>query len=78
MVPKLTEQPVIDAQQLLRIRGTFPGQPVSIDFSLIFQVVRGHWRLFGISVNPVAGSPAAAKAPAQKATPKTKAPNKKK
>jgi hypothetical protein len=76
MVPKLSETPVIDARHLLHINGYFPGHPVQINFNLIFQVVRGHWRLFGLSVNPVTTSPRAAKVRAKKPLSKSKKPKK--
>jgi len=76
MVPKLSETPAIDDRQLLHIKGHFPGQPVQINFKLIFQVVRGHWRLFGLSVNPVTASPTSAKVPPKAPPKKTKRPKK--
>ena len=67
MEPKLDPKPKLDKKNnTLRITGVFPGEPVGISFDLIYQVVGGKWRLFGISVNPVRSSPAAAKAPAKK------------
>ena len=73
IMPQLAEPPILDQQnKLLRIKGFFPGQPVRVDFEVIYQVVDGRWRLFGLSVQPtnvaaVAGLPApvAAKAPDQ-------------
>lgn len=53
IVPKYSGKPVIDKQQLLHIKGHFPGKPVQINFALIFQAVSGRWRLFSLSVNPV-------------------------
>ncbi len=64
MVPQLTETSVLE-NNLLRIRGYFAGQPVRIDFDLLFQVVDGYWRLFGLSVNPVRSSPPPGEAPQQ-------------
>jgi len=52
--PKLNPKPSLDKKtNTLRLTGVFPGQPVGIGFDLIYQVVGGKWRLFGISVNPV-------------------------
>jgi hypothetical protein len=73
IVPQLAEPPVLDQQnRTLRIKGFFPGQPVRVDFDVIYQVVDGRWRLFGLSVQPtnvaaVAGlpPPAPAKGPDQ-------------
>ena len=54
MTPKLDPKPVLNKKNnTLRIKGVFPGKPVGIGFDLIYQVVNGRWRLFGISVNPV-------------------------
>jgi hypothetical protein len=44
---KLTHQ-----RSRLRVTGNFPGARSRIDFDLIFEMSRGRWRLFGISVNP--------------------------
>lgn len=62
MAPQLAEPPAIDPKtSMLHIKGWFPGQPLQIDFELLFQPVAGRWRLFGISVNPtVPKAPAAA------------------
>lgn len=73
LTPVLAEPPQLDQQNgMLRIKGSFPGQPVRIDFDLMFQAVGGRWMLFGISANPVtetAQAPAA-RAPAPAAAPK--------
>jgi len=54
MEPKLKPKPKLDKKNnTLRLAGVFPGKPVGIGFDLIYQVVGGKWRLFGISVNPV-------------------------
>ena len=54
MQPQLSPKPKLDKKNnTLRITGVFPGKPVGIGFDLIYQVVGGKWRLFGISVNPV-------------------------
>lgn len=47
---------------MLDLKGNFPGQPVQINFELLYQAVNGQWRLFGISVRPgasQAGAPSA-------------------
>jgi hypothetical protein len=51
---------------MLRLKGYFPGQPVQINFEMLFQAVDGRWRLFGLSVQPGPATPppAAASAPA--------------
>ena len=53
IMPQLAEPPILDQQnKMLRIKGFFPGQPVRIDFDVIYQAVEGRWRLFGLSVQP--------------------------
>ncbi|HVY19813.1 MAG TPA: hypothetical protein VHA70_06985 [Bauldia sp.] len=52
--PKLTEPPSIDQSQMLHIEGTFPTKPSAVHFELLYQAIDGQWRLFGVSVNPVA------------------------
>jgi hypothetical protein len=53
--PQLTEAPGLDQKTgMLRLKGYFPGQPVQINFEILFQVVDGRWRLFGLSVQPSA------------------------
>jgi hypothetical protein len=53
IVPQLAEPPILDQQnKMLRIKGFFPGQPVRVDFDVIYQAVEGRWRLFGLSVQP--------------------------
>ena len=60
IVPQLTEPPILDQQnKMLRIKGFFPGQPVRIDFDVIYHAVEGRWRLFGLSVQPTHVPPAA-------------------
>jgi hypothetical protein len=67
ITPQLTQDPAIDANARLRLKGYFPGDPVRIDFDLLFESVGGRWRLFGVSVTPTtagaSGAPAAAPAP---------------
>jgi hypothetical protein len=61
IAPQLTEAPTLDQQQgMLHLKGYFPGQPVQINFDMLYQAVGGRWRLFGLSVQPaasVAGPP---------------------
>src|SRR5262245_30824059 len=68
IAPQLTEPPGLDqAKGMLRLKGYFPGQPVQINFEMLFQAVGGRWRLFGLSVQPgpavAAQSASAAHAP---------------
>lgn len=67
IAPQLSEPPGLDQKQgMLRLKGYFPGQPVQINFEMLFQAVNGRWRLFGLSVQPGPATPppAAASAPA--------------
>ena len=52
--PHLTSAPAIDDSGMLQIEGTFDTRPSAITFQLLFEAVGGGWRLFGLSVNPVA------------------------
>src|SRR5262245_27573544 len=63
IAPQLTEPPGLDQQKnMLRLKGYFPGQPVQINFEVLYQAVNGRWRLFGLSVQP--GSPTSSPASA--------------
>jgi hypothetical protein len=68
IAPQLSEAPALDQQKgMLRLKGYFPGQPVQINFEMLYQVVDNRWRLFGLSVQPGPATPqpaAAASAPA--------------
>ncbi len=75
ITPQLGENPTIDANGRLRLKGYFPGTPVRIDFDLLFESAAGRWRLFGISVAPAATGPSGPPAAAQpKAETPAKAP----
>ncbi len=70
IAPQLTEPPRLDqAKGMLRLKGYFPGQPVQINFEMLFQAVGGRWRLFGLSVQP-GPAVAAQSAPAAQNAPK--------
>jgi hypothetical protein len=71
ITPQLAETPTLDQEKgMLNIRGFFPTTPQQINFEMLYQSVEGHWRLFGVSVQP---SPAPPPAP-QAATPAAPAP----
>ena len=54
ITPQLTEPPSLDREKgMLR-----PGEPVQINFELLYQAVDGRWRLFGLSVQPSSSSKA--------------------
>jgi hypothetical protein len=53
IAPQLTEAPTLDQQKgMLHLKGYFPGQPVQINFELLYQAIDGRWQLFGLSVQP--------------------------
>jgi hypothetical protein len=53
IAPQLTQPPALDqAKSMLHLKGFFPGQPVQINFEMLYQAVDGRWRLFGLSVQP--------------------------
>ena len=55
--PQLTEAPSIDQEKgMLHLKGYFPGQPVQINFEMLYQSVGGRWRLFGLSVQPASSA----------------------
>jgi hypothetical protein len=61
----LSEAPALDQQKgMLHLKGYFPGQPVQINFEILYQSVGGRWRLFGLSVQPSATTPQPAQAQA--------------
>jgi hypothetical protein len=68
MAPQLTEVPRLDERSMLHLKGIFPGQPLQINFEVIYAVVAGRWRLFGLSVAAV--PPQAAQASAASPAPK--------
>lgn len=50
LTPTFTKPPALDATNRLHLTGFFPTRPQQINFDLMFEVVNGQWRLFGISV----------------------------
>jgi hypothetical protein len=81
LAPQLTAPPSIDPKtNMLHIKGHFPGQPVQLNFEVLYQPVAGRWRVFGLSVNPATpGQAAAAEGAGKHAAPKilAKEPDKK-
>ena len=67
--PKLVRKPQIDANGLLEIAGFFPTAPEQVNFDLIFQLVQGRWRLYGIAANTSPVRPAATVPNAAEAAP---------
>ncbi len=73
IAPQLTEKPTLDRQKgMLHLKGYFPGQPVQINFELLYQSVGGRWRLFGLSVQPGSPTPPLQKSGGAGATPAKK------
>jgi hypothetical protein len=70
--PKLPQTPSIDQNRRLHVAGFFPGEPVQLNFELVFEVVANQWRLYAISVIP------AKSASAKEAATTTNLPEKKK
>jgi hypothetical protein len=55
--PQLTEAPSLDQEKgMLHLKGYFPGQPVQVNFEVLYQSVGGRWRLFGLSVQPASSA----------------------
>ncbi len=48
--PLLSLLPQIEANGLMHLSGFFPLVPTPVTFDLLFALVNGQWRLFGISV----------------------------
>lgn len=78
--PLLSEAQVVGPQQLLHIKGHFPGQPLQIEFDLTYEPAEGQWQLFGLSVGaaPVQAQVAPEKASAPAAAPAASKPEQQK
>jgi hypothetical protein len=50
LTPQLDEQPALDSDRRLRLKGSYPTEPHRIVFDLVFEPVGGHWQLGGISI----------------------------
>ena len=53
--PTLETRPVLNQQGLLRLAGFFPAGAERVNFDLVFQLVGGNWKLFGIGAFPPKG-----------------------
>jgi hypothetical protein len=51
--PQYKEPPRLTAKRMLYVAGRFPLSPRPVTFELLFEVVRGQWRIYGISIVPV-------------------------
>ena len=65
LTPQLLQQPAVSAEGLLQLVGFFPTQPRRIEFQIVYQPVKGQWKLAGLNVGL-----AAAAAPEAKVEPK--------
>jgi hypothetical protein len=63
--PKLVRKPEIGAAGMLRVTGFFPTAPEQLNFDLMYQWVKGQWRLFGIAADTKPVSAATAEAATQ-------------
>lgn len=53
LTPTLSEPPAVDAKKgALRLRGQFAGNPVGIEFDLVFAAEAGRWKVLDLSVQP--------------------------
>jgi hypothetical protein len=57
--PKLLRRPEIDESGMLRVTGFFLTQPERLNFDLLYESVKGQWRLFGIAANTTPNEPEA-------------------
>ena len=58
--PKLVQKPEITGLGMLRVTGFFPTAPEQLNFDLMYQWVKGQWRLFGIAADTGPAAPATA------------------
>ena len=63
--PVYAEPPKILDSGLYRVKGSFAGRPVGINFELLFQHTDAGWQLFGVSIAPAEMPEPPADAPAQ-------------
>ena len=57
VAPKPAQPPQIDGRGLLRLVGYFPTRPLQVNFDLAYQLAGAEWKLYSISVAPVAAEP---------------------
>ena len=48
---RLSKQPTLNKNGLLRLTGVIPTQPQQVNFDLLYQRVRNKWRIFGMAVD---------------------------
>ena len=54
LTPTYTAPPTMAAADVLRLRGQFGLRPTAIGFDLYYQWTSGRWKLFGVSIVPIA------------------------
>lgn len=54
LAPTIAPPPAIVGPGLIRLTGQFGLRPVSINFDLIYQYTSGRWKLYGVTIVPVA------------------------
>ncbi|HLW52798.1 MAG TPA: hypothetical protein VKW06_08135 [Candidatus Angelobacter sp.] len=70
LTPTFNSAPALDANGRLHLTGFFPTRPMQINFDLMFEVVNGQWRLFGIAVaTPEPGAKVSVNQPHRSAVP---------
>ncbi|NOT42728.1 MAG: hypothetical protein HOP13_19800 [Alphaproteobacteria bacterium] len=50
--PQYREAPRLTARRMLYVAGTYNIQPKRVSFELLFDVWKGEWRLYGVSIVP--------------------------
>ena len=73
--PKLFRHPEMNEDGVLSVSGFFPTTPERVNFELMFQPVRGQWRLFGIAVQTTPAPPPTAPAASEGAPKEEAKPN---
>lgn len=49
VAPVFTKEPALTKQGMLQLTGYFPTRPLRVNFDLIYRLIGGRWRLFGIA-----------------------------
>ena len=81
--PTMTTMPEIDKNGMMHFAGYFPSASGQINFEMVFEPVKGRWKLFGLAadvvpVGPTAPAPLPQNAPAPASAPTKQAPAPKK
>ena len=71
LTPQMQSAPAVAQDGRLHVKGYFPGEPLRIDFELVFEAVDRQWHIYALSVTPVvapaivSATPEPKKAPAK-------------